>query len=164
LALTVVALEDRQNGEKRTRLMAEPGEVPQQVKASTREVYAVREVVRVNHLRNCLLCHPPSLAATDPVRGFVPTPGKPLGPPATAYNGTQNGLFVRADVTYLRQDFSVQQPVAKPEHWPLYQRYDYVVRTRYPTEEELRRPEAATYPQREAVRWALRELTTGKGG
>ncbi len=29
----------------------------------------VREVVRINHIGNCLLCHPPSLASSDMVRG-----------------------------------------------------------------------------------------------
>jgi hypothetical protein len=32
----------------------------------------VREVVRTNHLANCLLCHPPSVTYTDPVPGVVP--------------------------------------------------------------------------------------------
>jgi hypothetical protein len=32
---------------------------------------------------------------------------------------------------------------------------------RYPTEEELQRTGSRTYPQREAVRWALRELGGG---
>jgi len=161
--LTAVALDERQGGERRTRLMAEPGGLPPSVKASPGEVYAVREVVRVNHLRNCLLCHPPSLARTDPVRGAVPSPGRPLEPPARAYDGDPNGSFVRADVTYLRQDFSVAQPVDRPGKWPAYQRYDYLVRTRYPTEDELAKKAPATYPQREAVRWALRELGAAAG-
>ena len=38
-----------------------------------------------------------------------------------------------------------------------------LVRTRYPTEEELARKQPATYPQREAVRWALRELGAAAG-
>ena len=32
----------------------------------------VREVVRTNHLANCLLCHPPSVTYVDPVPGVVP--------------------------------------------------------------------------------------------
>ena len=32
----------------------------------------LREVVRTNHLANCLLCHPPSVTYTDPVPGVVP--------------------------------------------------------------------------------------------
>jgi len=40
--------------------------------------FQVREIVRVNHVRNCMLCHPPSLAGTDPVRAAVPDPNRPL--------------------------------------------------------------------------------------
>src|SRR5205823_893639 len=32
----------------------------------------VREVVRTNHLANCLLCHPPSVTYEDPVPGVIP--------------------------------------------------------------------------------------------
>jgi hypothetical protein len=125
----------------------------------------VREVVRVNHLRNCLLCHAPAASPADPVRGLVPNPTQPLPPPNTVpYYEGQNGIFVRADVTYVRQDFSVPQPVARSGLWPAHQRYDYVVRTRYPTFEEMWRARPETYPQREAVRWALRELGAAKGG
>jgi hypothetical protein len=44
----------------------------------------VRELVRVNHLQNCVLCHAPSRDRNDLVRGAVPTPGQPLPPPAAA--------------------------------------------------------------------------------
>jgi HEAT repeats len=162
--MTVVALDERPGGERRTNLLTNPDDLSLEVKASARQVYAVREVVRVNHLRNCLLCHAAATSPNDPVRGLVPTPGQPLPPITTPYYEGPNGVFVRADVTYLRQDFSVPQPVAKAGNWPAHQRYDYVVRTRYPTEEELRRKEPTTYPQREAVRWALRELNGGKEG
>ncbi len=144
--------------------MAAPGGLPQSVKASGREVYAVREVVRVNHLRNCLLCHAPATGRIGPVPGLVPSPEQPLPSPfSAAYYSGSSGTFVRADVTYLRQDFSVPQPVARPGNWPTYQRYDYLVRTRYPTREELAKEPPATYPQREAVRWALRELGAAAG-
>jgi hypothetical protein len=163
LALGLVALEEGRGGQRRSSLLDHPDDVQREVKASSRQVYAVREVVRVNHLRNCLLCHAPATSATDPVRGLVPAPGQPLPPPfTTPYYEGQSGTFVRADVTYLRQDFSVPQPVAEAGNWPAHQRYDYLVRTRYPTDDELRREERATYPQREAVRWALRELGGAK--
>jgi HEAT repeats len=162
---TAVVLDEGQGNERRTRLLPYLDDAPERIQASTQSVSVVREVVRVNHLRNCLLCHSPSFAATDPVRGLVPSPGQPLPPLfTTPYYEGRNGTFVRADVTYLRQDFSVPQPVAKADNWPAYQRYDYVVRTRYPTEEELRRKEPAAYPQRETVRWAIRELNGGKEG
>src|SRR5262249_33688192 len=41
-------------------------------------VLAVRELVRVNHLRNCLLCHSPAFSGTDPVRGLIPAPDQPI--------------------------------------------------------------------------------------
>jgi hypothetical protein len=73
---------------------------------------------------------------------------------------------VRADITYLRQDFSVTERVAKPDKWPEWQRFDYLVRTRELTADEVaahrkkpRKSRFASYPQRYAVRFALRELT-----
>jgi hypothetical protein len=157
--LSIVALDERQDGARRTSLLDEPHNVMRPVNAGPTAIYTVREVVRVNHLRNCLLCHAPATSPTDPVRGLVPPPGQPLPPPfSTPYYEGQNGIFVRADVTYVRQDFSVPQPVARAGNWPAFQRYDYLVRTRYPTDVELRWKESAAYPQREAVRWALSEL------
>jgi hypothetical protein len=160
---TAVVLDERQGGRWRTALLPFPDGVPRPIPALADNVSVVREVVRVNHLRNCLLCHAASFGWTDPVRGPVPSPDRPLPPPETVYYEGQSGTFVRADVTYLRQDFSVPQPVANPGKWPVYQRYDYVVRTRYPTEDELRRQKPATYPQREAVLWALNELGARDG-
>jgi hypothetical protein len=74
---------------------------------------------------------------------------------------------VRVDVTYLRQDFSLLQPVADANPWPEMQRFDFLVRTRVLTESE-----AATYaerlgptepsrpsPYRRALLTALRGLT-----
>jgi hypothetical protein len=123
----------------------------------------VSEMVRVNHLRNCLLCHAPSFAPDDPVRGLVPTPGEPL---PQGYNASRRGNFVRADITYLRQDFSAIQPVPDHGRWPTYQRFDYLVRTRELTAEERaaedrrkEQPRPVSYPQRNAVLFALRELT-----
>jgi hypothetical protein len=86
-----------------------------------------RELVRVNHLCNCLLCHAPSKAATDPVRGRIPIPGEE--PPALYY-ASPGGIFARADITYLRQDFSVVQTVAPDDcnQWPAEQRFDFMVR------------------------------------
>ncbi len=122
----------------------------------------VHELVRVNHLRNCLLCHAPSFAVNDAVRGLVPTPGQPVPPSfQPQYYEANNGIFARADVTYLRQDFSVPQPVEAHGVWPASQRYDYLVRVRPANADELlalaRRTD--TYPQREAVLFALNRLT-----
>ncbi len=130
--------------------------------------WVVREVVRVNHLRNCLLCHAPSTDKKDPLRGAVPAPGKPL--PLRVYYAEGSSDFVRADITYLRQDFSLIERVAKPDKWPEWQRFDYVVRTRELTAGERTalakksKPKSASYPQREAVLFALRELTGVNAG
>jgi hypothetical protein len=130
------------------------------------------ELVRVNHLGNCLLCHAPSLAKDDPVRGVVPERGKPI---PVVYYEDPRGDFVRADVTYLKQDFSAIQTVSGPDRgaWPRLQRFDYLIRTRELNKDEvtcLTSTEDAgawkqsTYPQREAVLWALRELTGEDAG
>jgi hypothetical protein len=156
--------------------------------------WVVTEVVRVNHLGNCLLCHAPSSAKDDPMRGVVPERGKPL---PEVYYQSSSGDFVRADVTYLRQDFSLVLPVEKPEKWPTQQRFDYLLRKRALTADEVShlgsakdapKAKAIGYPggaapahqphptkdvakgkapfylQREAVLWTLRELTGKDAG
>jgi hypothetical protein len=127
----------------------------------------IREVVRINHLSNCQLCHATATATTDPVRGRVPDPSQPLPPETTQqYYQDNRGIFVRADVTYLKQDFSVVLPVPQSKEWPAHQRYDFVVRTRPMSLEEVARLKnepkdvaPKNYPQRESVLFALRELT-----
>jgi hypothetical protein len=116
-------------------------------------------LVAVNHLRNCLLCHAPSFDASDPVRGVVPEPGQPLAPRYYDSDGSRT-IFARADVTYLKQDFSVFQPVPDAKPWPKEQRFDYLIRQREVSAAEAANAnEEKTYPQREAVLFALRELT-----
>jgi hypothetical protein len=123
-------------------------------------VTLVREVVRVNHLSNCVLCHARSAQSNDLVRGLVPDLQKPP-PPAFSpqYYGDREiaGNFVRADVTYLKQDFSLFQPVPKHGAWPENQRFDYMVRVRKATQDDLfavRDPDA----YRAAPLFALRHL------
>jgi hypothetical protein len=120
----------------------------------------VRELVRLNHMRHCLLCHAPSANTKDGlVRGLVPIPGQPL--PKLYYAG-QTGNFVRADITFLRQDFSDNLPVAVSAPWPKEQRFDFVTRIR-PVSPEERAKSTSTkpgyYPQRDAVLYALRGIT-----
>jgi hypothetical protein len=95
-------------------------------------VWRQRRLVRVNHLRNCMLCHPPSISIEDVSVGPVPTPGEPL-PPPDQYAGRarfrRGAQLVRADVTYFRQDFSLMHRVEKPGKWPTVQRFDYFVQT-----------------------------------
>ena len=128
----------------------------------------IREVVKINHLRNCLLCHDASTNPRDPVRGQVPPTDEPLGGRAVYYRPS-GGFFVRADVTYIKQDFSVPLSVKNPGEWPIIQRFDFVVRAR-PVDPDnlkealvaLRRRKPADPVQsahKQALLFALRELT-----
>jgi cell division protein FtsN len=131
--------------------------------------YTRTELVRINHLSNCVMCHAPSQAKEDLIRGRIPIPGE--DPPPLYYNAT-SGLFARANTTFLRQDFSVVQPVTDNGKWPANQRYDYLVRTRKLNSNEVsqfRQLEAGgklpkSYPQRDAVLTALRQLTNVDAG
>lgn len=138
--------------------------IPSWVYRGSGEVYVVRELAAINHSGNCLLCHAVSQSARDPVRGLVTPPGQtsPSSGSAEYYDHQQiparPDLFVRADITYLRQDFSVPQHVASRRSGPSEQRYDYFVRTRYPTRTERDAKAQQESRQRRAVRFALREL------
>ena len=88
-------------------------------------------------------------------------------PVREVYYESNSGNFVRADTTYLRQDFSVPQPVTNPSPWPAFQRFDYLVRTRALTFEEeifgkVNEPMAGRH--RQAILFALRELTGTDAG
>ncbi len=76
--------------------------------------------------------------------------------PPSAYYQEPSGIFVRADTTYLRQDFSVVQPVSNHGKWPAEQRYDYLLRYRPATPQDV--AQKSTNPQRTALDFALREL------
>jgi phage FluMu protein Com len=132
----------------------------------------VVEVVKVNHLANCMLCHKTSESEQHPVRGSVPVPGRTLETKNgvfSPYEGTSTSTFIRADITRLKQDMSVLQPVANPGQWPPHQRFDYLLRTRPVRSDEkpgLTRtkpgPDGKPEPvnlQRDSVLFALRELT-----
>jgi hypothetical protein len=100
----------------------------------------VREVVRINHHRNCQLCHPPGNTPDVALSAFgasehvviagVPSPYEPFRSLSTSYGFDLPDIVVRADVTYLRQDFSLLQPVKDAAPWPEQQRFDFLVRTR----------------------------------
>ncbi len=127
---------------------------------------AVREMVKINHHRNCLLCHAPSEANVMPggVNAVVPTPGEafPTPSPGNPYGSQPSEAMVRADVTYLRQDFSLMQPVAGAAPWPEMQRFDYMVRTRVVSQDEAAaKAKQATglSPHHRAVIGALERLT-----
>jgi hypothetical protein len=134
------------------------------VVAGQEEVVA-HEVVRVNHLRNCLLCHAPATLGGTPeetLAAEVPVPTEPL--PRGVYDLPESNLLVRIDVTYLRQDFSAMQAVTDwtAATWTNKQRFDFFVRRRVLTPEEaadLRARLAAVSSYRDIAARALRELT-----
>jgi hypothetical protein len=186
----------------------------------------IREVVRINHVTNCLLCHPPVLRGDELAQGVDPmqsipqqiTTNRPVLTQAvqnltrtvgtftpvhdyggrlkaeqsqavkttvavkTNVKGNQQTVvrfsvpvLIRADITFLRQDFSVGLPVPtqRGPQGPAVPggpatrvappvRFDYVVRTRMVTPAEWKwwkAQEETTDRQREAVLFALRELT-----
>jgi hypothetical protein len=127
--------------------------------------WRVRELASLGHLQNCVLCHAPSRQQEDRARGTVPTPSNPSGSPNVYYgsSGAPFGDLVRADVTYLKQDFSVVQQLENTAPWPSSQRIDYLVRARRLTLEEhaeaAARARAPDNPHRLALLYALRELT-----
>ncbi len=131
--------------------------------------HVVREVVRVNHHRNCVMCHVPG-KFTDITVAPTPLPSLPLsgGYGSSSFDALARlDLMIRIDVTYLRQDFSVLQPVANASPWPEKQRFDFLVRKRTLTEKEaashrekLERSTAGKgSPYQQAIVAALRGLT-----
>jgi hypothetical protein len=120
----------------------------------------VHELVKVNHSRNCQMCHAPSWDVHEVARAAVPSPEQPLaGSFSLDYTNPCNDVFVRINVTYLRPDFSRMLPVAKAAPWPDRQRFDFLVRTRPATSAELSDPRPTNSPQREAIVRALQRLT-----
>jgi hypothetical protein len=173
-------------------------------------VSVVRELVRINHHRNCMLCHAPGqglqsnavmfssvvpapsvappppatlvpavisqpapigpgslIMQGTPLTAQVPIPDEPLPTPSQGYGSTIPDILVRIDVTYLRQDFSLLQPVSNAAPWPEMQRFDYLVRKRIISDldacaltAELSNREAdGQTPYRRAVHAALCKLT-----
>jgi hypothetical protein len=141
---------------------------PRTEKRAGREVTVAPELVRINHLRNCLLCHAPAEGGKTPEGALVaevPVPSQELPDTSNGYGRSGSNLLVRIDVTYLRQDFSTLLEVKERSPWPKMQRFDFVVRKRVLTDqeaEELRARLAGESPYRRAAAKALRELT-GQG-
>jgi hypothetical protein len=146
---------------------------PNAVTTNGKREYVVREMVQVNHLKNCLLCHPASADAADRVRGLVPDPDQVRLPQTDqtpkvsarfGYFGSSGGsiqFFARAEVTFLKQDFSVLQPIVGAEKRVRHERFDYLVRTRTVSAPQTTDTDdkKADYPQRDSVLFALREMT-----
>ena len=122
-AEALIRLNDTEAVPQLVELLNQPD--PRTPKQTEHGSYIQRELVSINHMRNCTLCHADSQSNSDLGRGLIPVWGKPL--PQKYYNASE-GAMVRADVTYLRQDFSVIQKVKDPAPWPEFQRFDYVVR------------------------------------
>jgi hypothetical protein len=159
-AATLAALSDRESVPTLVALLdvADPSAPTTDAEGNS----VVNEVVRINHARNCQLCHAPSWDRSDPARVAVPLVSNPLPPSFSVayYEESGPGPFVRADVTYLRQDFSLTLEVQKPGPWPKMQRYDFFVRPRPALEWELlNNAPGIEYPQRYAVLRALRKIT-----
>jgi hypothetical protein len=139
-----------------------------------KEETIVRELIKVNHHKNCLLCHAPGNTENTPdgvLKVAVPLPGEPL--PRPSEGGYQNtpppspDIVVRIDMTYLRQDFSMMMPVSDAHPWPEMQRFDFLVRTRVLTDTEAKayapsredQEAGVLSPYHRAALYALRELT-----
>ena len=165
-AETIATLDLKETIPAVVKMLGEPdASLPFHIRKGRGTIPVLRELVRVNHLGNCVLCHAPSADRTDLVRGAVPTPGLALPAAATtpAYY-ERGGSFVRADVTYLRQDFSVVQTVDNHGVWPAHQRFDYLVRLRPLTTRQVdfltrQAKQKKTSAQKEAMLFVLRELT-----
>jgi hypothetical protein len=142
---------------------------PKPEKVAGHEKFVAHELVRVNHLRNCLLCHAPAERDKTPDQTLiaeVPVPSMPLPDTSRGYGQSESNLLVRIDVTYLRQDFSAMQTVTDwtADAWSASQRFDFFVRKRVLTPEEVadlreRLPEVSPY-QRAAAQ--ARRLLTGR--
>lgn len=154
--------------------------------------YRVAELVRLNHSTSCLYCHPPG-SPTDPVVRFDANVSQQATPrtggcggggryqgggssASLASGGGSRGratpivpVFMRADVTYLRQDFSQKLSVNLRQPAGASARYDFLVSVRAASTPEVRRlttlqDEPPQYPQRDAVLFALRGLTGQDAG
>ena len=155
-AEALVAVNDQEARSDLLALSAKPD--PRAPRKSEAGGWSVHELSSVNHLRNCLLCHAPEVETGVRPTGNTPSPGEPL--PVAYYS---SGLApIRADVTYLRQDFSVMQDVENPAPWPTQQRFDYFVSERHLLPSEVRelrsRYASQDYPQRRSVLFALQRL------
>jgi phage FluMu protein Com len=121
------------------------------------------EMVKINHLANCLLCHKPTNNPDGTLVSRAPVPGQPLPQGfdvrSPVYYAFGEAL-VRADVTRLRQDFSVTLTVPDSGAWPGQQRFDYLIMLRPATAKEREEFANLTQPQHHGpVLFALRELT-----
>jgi hypothetical protein len=131
-------------------------------------------VVRVNHKINCLMCHPPSFRTSDPARAPVPPlresvqPGFGYGASPRKKAVVVKETFIRADITYLKQDYSVTLAINASGVLKGEQRYDLFVRERFATPADIAaalvRKNAGPTGRQKAAAFALRELTGQEPG
>jgi hypothetical protein len=136
-----------------------------------KKIASVREMVKMNHHRNCLMCHSPAASGTpnpNAITAEVAVQGQPLPSPSEGgYRQSTPELMIRLDVTYLRQDFSASLPVSEAHPWPEAQRFDFFVRERKLTDVEAAeyrekitpKEEGVPSPYHKAALAALREMT-----
>ena len=161
-AEAIVLLNDTESIPQLVELLKKPD--PREPKRLENGEFVHREMVAINHLRNCMLCHLDSHDKDDKGRGLVPYWDREM--PRQYYAGTQPELpRVRADVNYLRQDFSVLRKVEDHGPWPRNQRFDYVVRTKTVGQAEAAKIQLKLSSQpneyKDAIVTAL-QLLTGK--
>ena len=149
--------------------------VLQKTKDGDREV-VVRETVKMNHHRSCIVCH----RAAEENSSFpnlvvrMPAPDEPLPPlvsKAYLQRAPRVPRSIQANEVELRQDFSRLRKVADPGNWPEMQRFDYLVRTRTLTVDEAigvltapdkigrAQPQTPPTPHQRAILYALTRLT-----
>ena len=126
-AEAIVLLNDTESIPQLIELLKKPD--PREPEKLENGDFVHREMVAINHLRNCMLCHLDSHEAFDRGRGVIPYRSRKLSQDYYA-NKLVEIPTVRADVTYLRQDFSVLRKVKDPGPWPRKQRFDYVARNK----------------------------------
>lgn len=115
-----------------------------------------RVMTKVNHVRNCLLCHPASdrqavLAGTDPDESLLE---KLSNPSFEQYYEVPSSRSVTAAATFLKQDFSAILPGKQHART---RRYDYFVAVRRADELPVS-DRGINNPYKAAIRFALREL------
>ena len=156
-----------------TALQSSDPRLPRATKTKDGTKIVVRELVRINHHRNCLMCHAPGMMKNDGtvLQVQIPLPTQELPSPSQSGgygSSTIPDIVVRTDVTYLRQDFSRMLPVRDADLWPKMQRFDFLVRERALTQEEVRAFEASRKgsksitPYQSAIQKALEKLTGKK--
>ena len=113
--------------------------------------WTVREVVKIPHHRNCMLCHPPAQSKssfylfnefTVSVPAFGEMPVEVASVPGYVPSQVPDRVAIRFDVTYLTQDFSLMRRLNPGDKNSKLVRYDYVVRERELTKQESRNRDA----------------------